>query len=97
MDQITYHYDAGSGLSQAMHVQATMLMQQADDLLQRGQALVAEHLKGQGGDAYLASLTQLCKAVTNVGETIARHSTAVNNSFSSAAATDGACGQILSI
>ena len=97
MTEITYHYAAGADLSHSMKAQAHMLIAHATDLMNAGNSLVSENLIGEGGDAYLASLTRQVKAMTNIGETIVNHSGAVNNSFESAAATDHGAAGILSI
>jgi uncharacterized protein YukE len=93
--EISYNYAAGADLSQAMASQAAMLSQHAHDLMQAGTALVSENLVGQGGDAYLDSLRRLTSAVSDIGDTIMRHSSAVNASFGSAHDTDTAAAQLL--
>lgn len=93
--EISYNYGAGDALSQAMASQAAMLSQHAHDLLQAGRALVAQDLVGLGGDAYITTLTRLTGLVSDIGDTIVRHSAAVNNSFVSANAVDGANAQNL--
>jgi uncharacterized protein YukE len=93
--EISYNYGAGADLSQAMSSQAAMLSEHAHDLMQAGTALVSEHLVGQGGDSYLDSLRRLTNAVSDIGDTIMRHSTAVNASFESARGTDAGAAQLL--
>lgn len=94
---ISYDYGAGGDLSHAMAGQAALLSQHADDLLTQGKALVAENLVGNAGEAYLGSLTRLCRAVHDIGDTIVRHSGAVNNSFGGMHATDIGNAQNLSM
>lgn len=89
MDVISYNYGAGDALSQAMTSQAAMLSQHAHDLLTAGKALTADSLVGLGGSAYLETLTRLTSLVSDLGDTIVRHSAAVGNSFHSANAVDG--------
>ncbi|BCQ06631.1 hypothetical protein JMUB5695_00040 [Mycobacterium heckeshornense] len=93
--EISYNYGAGADLSHAMATQAAMLSQHAHDLMQAGNALVSEHLIGQGGDAYLDSLRRLTSAVSDIGDTIMRHSSAVDASFLGANHVDATAANLL--
>ena len=94
---ISYHYGMGEELSHNMAVQAQMLHEHANDLLNAGNALVSEGFQGLGGNAYIDSLNRLCNAVFDIADTITRHSSAVTASFQGATATDTAAGQSLSL
>jgi uncharacterized protein YukE len=80
-----------------MATQAAMLSQHAHELMQAGTVLVSEQLQGQGGDAYLDSLRRLTSAVSDIGDTIQRHSAAVTSSFGSAHDTDSMAAQMLGL
>jgi uncharacterized protein YukE len=93
--EISYNYGAGADLAHAMATQASMLSQHAHELMQAGIALTSEDFQGLGGDAYLDSLRRLTSAVSDIGDTIMRHSSAVTDSFHSAQSTDTAAAHLL--
>ena len=92
---ISYQYEAGQALAQAMKTQAQLLSEHSHELYQSGTALVAEYLQGQGGDAYIATLQRLTGSLNDLADTIFNHSGAVGGSFSDMASTDTLAAHML--
>jgi uncharacterized protein YukE len=97
MSEMLYDHLAGDALAQAFKVQAQMLHEHADDLMNSGNALVAEYLQGAAAQAFIHSLQILTNSGKDIADTITRHSNAVTSSFHGMAGTDAAGAQSMSI
>jgi uncharacterized protein YukE len=97
MSEMLYDHAAGDALAQAFKVQAQMLHEHADELMQAGNALVAEHLQGAAAEAFHNTLQLHTNTAKDIAQTITNHSNAVLTSFHGMAGTDGAGAQMMSL
>jgi hypothetical protein len=92
-----YDHAAGDALQQAFKMQAQALHEHADQLLQSGTALVAEHLHGAAAEAFHNTLTIHTNSAKHIAETINNHSQAAQGAFHGMQATDVAGQQSMQI
>jgi uncharacterized protein YukE len=97
MSEMMYDHGAGDALAQAFKVQAQLLHEHADDLMQAGNALVAEHLQGAAAQAFHNTLLIHTNTAKDIADTITNHSGAVTASFHGMAHTDAAGAQSMGI
>jgi uncharacterized protein YukE len=97
MTEMLYDHGAGDALAQAFKVQAQMLHEHADELMNSGNALVAEYLQGAAAQAFIHSLQIHTNAAKDIADTITNHSNAVTASFHGMHGTDAAGAQSMSI
>ena len=97
MTHMLYDYGAGDTLAQAFKVQAQSLHEHADEMMQAGNALVAEYLQGAAGNAFHQTLQIHTNTAKDIANTITNHSSAVQASFSDMNHTDVAGGQNMSL
>jgi uncharacterized protein YukE len=97
MTSMLYDYGAGDGLAQAFKVAAQTLHDHADEMMNAGNALVAEYLQGAAGDAFHQTLQVHTNTAKHIADTITSHSGAVSTSFNDMGNTDIAGGQSMSI
>ena len=97
MTSMLYDHGAGDALAQAFKVQAQLLYEHADEMMQAGTALVAEHLQGAAGTAFHQTLQIHTNTATDIANTITQHSGAVLSSFHGMAHTDVTGAQAMGI
>ena len=92
-----YDHGAGQGLAQVFKAQAQMLYEHADEMLQAGNALVADYLQGAAAEAFHQNLMVQTNSAKHISETITHHSGAVTTSFGGMHDTDIAGAQSMGI
>lgn len=97
MTEMLYDHGAGETLAQVFKVKAQLLHEHADELMQAGNALVAEHLQGAAADAFHQHLLVIKNSASDIANTIMNHSGAVSASFHGMAHTDAAGAQSMGI
>ena len=97
MTEMLYDHGAGDALAQAFKVQAQMLHEHAEELMQAGRALVAEHLQGAAAEAFHNTLQMHTNTAKDIAQTITNHSNAVLTSFHGMAHTDTTGAQAMGI
>jgi uncharacterized protein YukE len=97
MTHMLYDYGAGDALAQFFKAQAQALHEHADEMMQSGNALVAEYLQGAAGDAFHQTLQVHTSTAKHIADTISSHSGAVSTSFSDMGSTDIAGAQSMGI
>jgi uncharacterized protein YukE len=97
MTEMLYDHSAGETLAQVFKAKAQLLHEHADELMQAGNALVAEHLQGAAADAFHQHLLIIRNSAVDIANTISNHSNAVTSSFHGMAGTDAAGAQSMSI
>lgn len=97
MTEMLYDHGAGDALAQAFKVQAQMLHEHADELMQAGTALVSEHLQGAAADAFHSTLQIHTNSAKDIANTITNHSGAVTASFHGMAHTDTTGAQMMGL
>ena len=95
MSEVLYDHGAGDALAQAFKMQAAQLHEHAEDLMQAGRQLVAEHLEGAAADAFHNTLMMHTNAAKDIAQTISNHSSAVQSSFHGMAGVDSAGAQAM--
>jgi uncharacterized protein YukE len=97
MTNMLYDYGAGDALAQFFKAQAQMLHDHADEMMNAGNALVAEYLQGAAGEAFHNTLQVHTGTAKHIADTITSHSGAVTASFHDMNSTDIAGGQSMSL
>ncbi len=97
MTEMLYDHGAGDALAQAFKVQAQLLHEHADELMQAGTALVSEYLQGAAAEAFHNTLQIHTNTAKDIANTITNHSGAVLSGFHGMAHTDATGAQSMSI
>jgi uncharacterized protein YukE len=97
MTHMLYDYGAGDSLQQFFQVQAHALHDHADEMMNSGNALVAEYLQGAAGEAFHNTLLVHTNTAKHIADTIASHSRAVKAGFHDMNATDAGGAQAMSL
>ena len=97
MTEMLYDHGAGDALGQFFKAQAQALHEHADEMMQSGNALVAEYLLGAAGEALHNTLQLHTNTAKHIADTITQHSGAVLTSFHDMHSTDVAGAQSMGI